>query len=135
MFSQMKWARLQRVLPAGHDDLYENIARIAVLYEDLKIELAGMKEESLEPMDKAGSDLRLRYFLRRSICTLRELAEAFSLLDKSRGFQTIKASFNEGARRDWESTVQFFRENNTLLKGISPEVIAREHDQLCLYSY
>jgi hypothetical protein len=62
-------------------------ARLAVLYEDMRIELHGIAEESIAPLDQLDVRYRRIYFLRKSLATLREFAEAVRHLESCPKFQ------------------------------------------------
>ena len=72
---------LDRVFTNG-SLLDAHISRVAVLYEDLRLEMMAASEVSLPTLDTIGMEHRRIYFARRSIGTLRELAEAIRLLDE-----------------------------------------------------
>ena len=58
------------------------VARVAVLYEDLRLENLAASEPSIPKLDASGADLRQFYFIRRSVATVREFAEALSMLEE-----------------------------------------------------
>jgi hypothetical protein len=78
------------------------IARLAVLYEDLRIELHGIAEESIPAMDELDVRYRRIYFLRKSIGTLWEFAEAVGQLQKCPEFRVMSADFPPGVHRYWK---------------------------------
>src|ERR1700756_4122568 len=69
--------------------LHQDIARLCVLFEDLRIEIAGIATKELGPLDDAGEKGRSLYFLRRSIGTLHEFANALDKIDNSPEFGDI----------------------------------------------
>ena len=113
------------------------LAQLSVLYEDLRIELTAITEDSmpkLDVLDPEGEDVdhpertgayRRHYFLRRSIATLNEFAVAlrhlneeqpeFKLISKSRGF-------NKEAEAIWSQAIEFFAVNEKLIKEIRHDV-------------
>jgi hypothetical protein len=110
---------LQRVftLPAKRL-LHAHIARLSVLYEDLRIEAYGIVEESLPALDSNDADYRKNYFLRRSIATLIEFAEEIRLLDKLDDFDEIKSTFTDVSLIRWNKAVRFFGRYESYLKKI-----------------
>ncbi|MBZ5578719.1 MAG: hypothetical protein LAP40_19325 [Acidobacteriia bacterium] len=107
-----------------------------MLYEDLRIEILAVAEESiskLDVLDPQGEDLdhperagayRRHYFLRRSIGTLCEIATAIGHLDSDPDFQLIRATggFEGFAKQTWDGAVEFFRTNESLIKKIRNDV-------------
>jgi hypothetical protein len=95
--SVLRRAKLRKLFPGDLDKLTNSrIARLCVLFEDLRIEITGLclPRPGLEDtrglvarFDVAGYKLRELYFLRRSIATCFEFAEALRLLDESWGLK------------------------------------------------
>lgn len=98
--------------------LHAHIARLSVLYEDLRIETYGTVEESLRALDSNDAPYRKNYFLRRSIATLFEFAEEIRLLDKLADFDEIKSKFDGEGLRRWNKAVRFFGRHESYLKKI-----------------
>jgi hypothetical protein len=110
---------LQRVFTLPSKKLlHAHIARVSVLYEDLRIEADGMVEESLPALDSNGAPYRKNYFLRRSIATLFEFAQEIRLLDELADFEEVKSRFDEGSLMRWNKAVRFFRRHEPYLKKI-----------------
>lgn len=104
---------LQLVLPdssivSGH------VARLVVLYEDLRIEAYGFSSKPIKTLELIDK-YRSIYFLRRSIVTLREFAEACRLLNDCTDFQNKKALFDRDSMIKWDEATLFFREQEDLL--------------------
>lgn len=98
------------------------IARIAVLYDDLMLEYDGAQEATIATLDRSGVNSRRFYFVRRSLGTLMELKGAFVVLD---GNDAFKASKKWWDKRDlsqwdnlsqWDTAVKFFQANQKFLK-------------------
>lgn len=110
---------LQRVFTLSSKRLlHAHIARLSVLYEDLKIETSGIVEESLPALDSIDAPYRKNYFLRRSIATLIEFAEEIRLLDKLNDFNEIKSKFDGASLMRWKKAVRFFGRYESYLKKI-----------------
>lgn len=69
------------------------MACLCVLFEDLRIEVAGQAAADLNRLDKCGTSLRKLYFLRRSTATLYEFATVLRELNRLGAFQPIRARF------------------------------------------
>jgi len=102
--------------------MHQHMARLCVLFEDLRIELLGMAAEDLEALDHTGSKVRRLYFQRRSVGTLFEFAEALRLLDECPDFSDIKDRFDAHSLRLWSRAVRFFRRQERFLKRIRHDV-------------
>ena len=107
-----RWAKLARVFSARHDkELHTLIACLCVLFEDLRIELAGMSEDHLGKLDECGESGRRLYFLRRSIATLYEFATVLQELDQLPSFQRVKKQFNATADSHWTKAIRYFQKH------------------------
>src|SRR5262245_9665695 len=56
------------------------VARIAVLYDDLMLEYDGAQEDNIPLLDRTSVNARRFYFVRRTLGTLMELKSAFVVL-------------------------------------------------------
>jgi hypothetical protein len=114
---------LQRVFTLTSKGLlHAHIARLSVLYEDLRIEAYGIVEESLPALDSNDDSYRKNYFLRRSIATLIEFAEEIRLLDKLDDFDEIKSKFDGTSLMRWKKAVRFFGRYEFYLKKIRDDI-------------
>lgn len=98
------------------------IARLAVLYEDLRIEAFGITAESLPQLDFTDFKYRRIYFLRRAIVTLIEVAEAFRMLDKDPDFQLVKNKFDNQNMIRWKRAVKFFQRFEPELERVRNDI-------------
>jgi hypothetical protein len=94
------------------------VARVAVLYEDLRLENIAASEASIPRLDGSGADLRQFYFIRRSIATVREFAEAVAMLNDDPDFVNLKERFDAEASAMWTKSIRFFRRWNKYLRDI-----------------
>jgi hypothetical protein len=108
---RMRMARLRDVFDAGEErQLNAKLARVCVLFEDLRIEVRGIAELSIAALDVLDSEqenqfapphrtgrYRRYYFVRRSISTIREFAEALRLLNSDPGFHISPSPISEEA--------------------------------------
>jgi len=93
------------------------VARLGPLYEDLRIEIVGIAEETIEPMDRFDARYRRNYFLRRSIATLLEFAEAIRHVDECPEFDAVKRGFPPEIARYWNRALAFFKRADDTLKS------------------
>jgi hypothetical protein len=133
--SVVRMAVLRHVFNSNRERMLDaHIARLAVLYEDLRVETSAIKAHSIPCLDvldpeheyrespaRIGS-YRSHYFLRRSISTLSEFAEGLRLLTECEEFVLIKQSWNEAAERTWSDGVQFFTARERAIKEIRNDV-------------
>ncbi len=94
------------------------LARLAVLYEDLRIELYGIAEDSIPALEKLDVKYRRIYFLRKSIGTLSEFSEAVAHLQMCPEFTVVSVEFSPEIRRYWERAAGFFKRNDRRLRMI-----------------
>jgi hypothetical protein len=107
-----RWGRLRSVFSTSSNmELHAQIASISVLFEDLRIELAGISADTLGELDEIGKSRRSLYFLRRSIATLHEFTNALNELDKLPSFESIRTRFNEGSGRHWRRALTYLRKH------------------------
>lgn len=92
------------------------VARLAVLYEDMRIELFGISEKSISSLDTLGVNYRRIYFLRKSISTLLEFVDAIGQLQRCPEFGTVSAEFTPEVRKNWEKSAAFFNRNEDRLR-------------------
>ena len=131
---EVRIKQLRRVFNFRPDDMTDAyLGCLAVLYEDLRIEVAGIRTLVVAPMDeldpvsevqdnkKAGAYRRL-YFLRRSIGTLHEFSDALRQIEGCSAFRTVKAAFEGGAAKTWTEALDFFGESDHLLKNVRNDV-------------
>ena len=89
-----------------------------MLYEDLRIETTAIAEDSIPALDVTDVRYRRHYFLRRSIATLVEFAEALRLLNDCSDFNDVRLGFDEEVIEMWSEGITFFHENETFLERI-----------------
>ena len=94
----------------------------AVLYEDLRLETMAASEVSLPMLEAIGLEHRRIYFARRSIGTLREMAETVRLLDALPTFLPIKDDFDETSAIRWRKAVRFFLKWEPYIERIRHDV-------------
>jgi hypothetical protein len=96
--TKVKWKSLRSVFDGRDEELDACVARICVLFEDLRLELdeAGLSETTAP---------RRNYFVRRSIATLREFTEGLLRLNGLSGFQRVLQRLDTSHRGEWNSSI------------------------------
>jgi hypothetical protein len=81
-------AELRKVFRGGESELLNGIARLAILYEDLRLEMNEFRrlQKLVVERDEPDTDNRTPYFLRNAIGTLAEFG---------RGLNVIRVSLSE----------------------------------------
>ena len=77
--------RIKEWFPPG-DEIAAIMAQLCVLREDLYLELQGLKEDEIKPLDDNGDKYRSAYFFRNSTRTLFELRNAVETLKLEKTF-------------------------------------------------
>jgi hypothetical protein len=114
---------LSRVFSVPADrGMHALMASLCVLFEDLRIELAGQMEKDLGGMDECSKEWRYLYFLRRSFVTLHEFSQMIQELDRLPAFQRIKAGFDSEVLKAWSSSVMFFRKHDSYIARLRNNV-------------
>lgn len=122
------------------------VARLSVLYEDLRIELMGIHVEYIPKMDvldppqhdSKPQDIgktRRHYFVRRSLCTLCEIADAVLAISKCERMKTIAALWKEPSHRSqWKCAVRFFRRRRDLIRKVRNDIGGHFGDEAALFA-
>jgi hypothetical protein len=110
--------RLREVFDPDALEFNAILARLSVLFEDLRIEEYASRLDGLDQLDEGGKGYRKIYFLRRSIATLVEFASAIEMLDQRPEFRKLKKGFNADSVSRWNEAVNYFREGKRYLSEI-----------------
>lgn len=96
------------------------MAQLCVLREDLYLELAGLSEGDIEPLDHNGDNYRSIYFFRNSTKTLFEIRNAIQSLKRQHAFMKQLANQRDfhAAFKDFDKVMSAARE---LLKRLRHE--------------
>lgn len=117
--SKTYYRRVKAVFTESWPELSAILARMSVLYEDLRIEYEGARTaEKIELFDVLDPIYRKFYFLRRSTITLVEFIGAFQYLEQRPEFKPVREKFDETARKRWTKASEFFGQNKEFLKGL-----------------
>jgi hypothetical protein len=120
--SLVRVREIRRALPPS--DLNTRIARLAVLYEDLRIEFYAASAPAIDLFDSPIGDLYRRlYFIRRATATTLEIKGAIQRLHQLPEFQErIRTKFTPQQAASWQSAVDFLVANDAALKRIRDDV-------------
>jgi hypothetical protein len=90
--ARTRFAELVKVFRAGQSELLNGIARLAILYEDLRLEIREFKtiHRSVIELGEPDWDYRLSYFLRRSLATLVEFRGALTVVKRTEEFKKAR---------------------------------------------
>lgn len=123
MNTQIRMRELKEVFSSGHGEMaHALMVRLAVLYEDLRIELMATAEGSIPVLDSTDERYRRNYFLRRCTATMVEFAETIRLLNECYDFQPVKSGFDKSIRPYWDESVRFFQRHERLLKSVRNDI-------------
>lgn len=99
------------------------IARLAVLFEDLRIEMYAIAERGkIQACDHIGDGYRRLYFVRRAIATVLEMKGGFQRLDQCPEFQNVLRSFTPEETADWRAAVTFLVDHEQEFRQIRNDV-------------
>src|SRR5438128_4236619 len=101
-------APMRRILSAAEPDVMVQLVRLIVLYEDLKLEVAGLHVPADKEFDEVSRHYREMYFVRRAFATLWEMDSAFHKLNMLKEFKTQKRHFDRRRLKAWTASVMFF---------------------------
>ena len=132
--TQTRIAELRRIFRSDQKRLVDAyIARLCVLYEDLRIELFAISADSIPKLDvldpatefaekKEIGKYRRYYFLRRSIGTSWEFAEGLRLLEGCPEFGSVVPLSDIEIAALWKAGADFFQSNEPLLKQVRNDI-------------
>lgn len=139
-------ADLRRVFRSDEKRLVDAyVARLCVLYEDLRIEILAINANnipSLDVLDPAGENLefkdvgkyRRNYFLRRSIGTLYEFAEGLRLLAACPDFAWVSAAFDDDTAAEWNAAIGFFHSKERLIQSVRNDIGGHFGSKAAIYA-
>lgn len=130
--SRTRSKELSRVLPES--ELNTRVARLVVLFEDLRIETNAIIAKSIKRLDYIDDAYRRTYFLRRSIATLLEFKGALTRLDQLPDFREIKNTFNAEDKKQWEAAINFFNNDIDPIKFARNDIGGHFQEEAARYA-
>jgi hypothetical protein len=144
--SQTRVAELRRIFRSDQKQLIDAfIARLCVLYEDLRIELFAISadgiplldildpaEENSEPQNRGK--YRRYYFLRRSIGTLYEFAEGLRLLGNRPELAQVLATSDADITALWNEAINFFRSKERIIEQVRNDIGGHFGSKAAIYA-
>jgi hypothetical protein len=134
-----RFAPFWKVFRSRSDSIFDRcIARLAVLYEDLYIEVvgAGMEPETAPQLEPFGPQYRHLYFMRRAVATALEVKHVVEQIACTSEFRDIQnravRSGDVHYQREWVPAQEFFKSNGKLLKKIRDDVGAHFGDRAAI---
>jgi hypothetical protein len=113
------WHRkLARVLSKNTPAMHAQIARLVVLYEDMKIEALAASTQRRTFIDYAGKNYRQFYFVRGALQTFREVNSVFAGLESDRDFHRVLGRMSEENKQVWKNAVKFFEANAPAINAV-----------------
>ncbi len=123
---------MYRFLPSS--ELNTRVARLAVLYEDLRIEMFAIAEPSIPILDYTDEKYRRLYFVRRAIATLVEFRGALMRINQCPEFSTIKSRFTPVELSQWQNSHKFFETNKEFFKKVRDDTGGHFQENAANYS-
>jgi hypothetical protein len=118
-----RFGNLRTIFREGESELYNGLARLAILYEDLRLEMGEFRDLHRRVIELGETDMdhRVSYFVRRSIATLFEFRGALTVVRKSDEFKKAAPllSFSD-AGHIFEAD-KFLQQNWTQIKDLRNE--------------
>ena len=106
-------ARAKRIRPLFEpvdDEFSIQLARLIVLYEDLRIEVAGSVNREIPGLDETGRQYRKLYFVRRAFATIDEIRGALNQINSTTKMKALRSHLSEDSVAEWMTALQFFNE-------------------------
>lgn len=115
--SRTRYADLHKLFQGGPSPLLTLIGSLSILFEDLRIEVAGVlaPDNSLGDMDTLEKHYRKLYFVRRSLVTLSAIADAIKAIAADAGFRERKHFLRTGHLQEIHDANSYFSKNVGLI--------------------
>lgn len=115
--------KLRRVFWEGDRELAIRVARVCVLFEDLRVEWAGALANEDLPLDTLSKRYRRFYFLRRSLVSLNEFCGALNRLNSTKAWKSYVDRHDDKRRRKmWNDAVKFFNATKQTIETIRGDI-------------
>lgn len=118
--SKTRFGYLKRIFSSG-SGFDANIARLVVLFEDLRLETYGMGELKIGALDLIGDQPRRLYFVRRATVTLFEFCRVMHDLNGAPKFKSFKrrsASIHGKNWKPWDDAISGLDQTRSVLKRV-----------------
>jgi hypothetical protein len=114
---------LSRVFKGGNSELMNGIARLCVLYEDLRLEMSEFKilHGKVIVDREPGMEYRVMYFLRRALATLIEFRGGLTTVLKTAEFKAAKDGLSGLDARSINDADTYLQKNWSLIKKLRNE--------------
>jgi hypothetical protein len=135
--SRIKVKHLARVFNASDPSkkaMHVQMARLCVLYEDLRIEHAGAEQEKIAELDFIDLETRRFYFVRRTVGTLGEISQAINKLNMIPAFKEVRQNWSPEMNRGWDGAVRFFAAEQQFLREWRDDVGGHFLDRAAEYA-
>ncbi len=111
---------LRAIFEAGESELLNGIARLAILYEDLRLEMNELRSayDCVIQQQKEDVDGRVLYFLRRAIATLQEFGSCLNVIRMKKEFKLASAGMTSMDAQLIEGADKFIQQNWTRIKDL-----------------
>ncbi len=114
---------LRKMFWPGDREFNARVARLCVLYEDLRIEYHGSRMlKPIRQLDRLSKMYRQFYFLRRSLVTLIEFQGALSQINRGRWKHWIEQHQDPVMRKSWAMSIRYFNENSKRWEALRGDV-------------
>jgi hypothetical protein len=117
----LRQIRIRRWFPAG-DQLAACVARMSILREDFAIEMMGIYEEQISPLDGNTEPYRKIYFWRNMLRTLAEIKSVVFMLNSLPEFRAALETQPPERRRQFRDLHRQFERTNVLLKALRNDI-------------
>jgi hypothetical protein len=115
--------KLREVFWEGDRELAIRVARVCVLFEDLRLEYIGSRATEDLPLDALSKQHRKFYFLRRSLVSLDEFCGALNRLNEVKAWKKYVESHDDKRRRKmWADAVKFFNAKKKRIETIRGDI-------------
>lgn len=120
--STTRIGNLGSVFAEGRSELLREIARICILYEDLRLEIEEIRliwDRKNKPEE--GDDFRFTYFIRRALVTLMEFQSVVTAIRLTKEFKRAEPSIARSEADDILHVTQYFQRNGKRLNELRNE--------------
>ncbi len=118
--STIRIGNLSRAFAYGRSEMYNRIAQICVLYEDLKLETGKLFifVQQGENLDVRKRNFEIMYYIRRSTASLMEFRGALNELNRDKEFEQRLRLLGEKYVLHIRQANEFFQANHATIKGL-----------------